>query len=115
VSSRGELAAQLALIRRNGFAMEEAGEDGSCSIAAAVMDSRARPTGAIGVIFPATGTPHRGVAALTRMVTATAAEITSNWGGRRPPPAPVVLPGPPAVLDLSDHEPSWLPEGDVPC
>jgi len=115
-TSRGELSAQLALVRRQGFALEDTDDDGSCAIAAAIFDSRSRPAGAIGMLLPGTGRAHRSMAALTRMLTATAAEITHNWGGRMSSsPSPTLHSSAPAVLELVDSEPSWLPEGDVPC
>lgn len=111
--SHGELLAQLALVRRNGYAMDAGEEPGSTVIAAAILDRRSRPAGAIGLVIPAGETSRRSLGALTRMVTATATEITLNWGGR--PPATQLSPRISPVPDLVDSEPSWLPEGDVPC
>jgi DNA-binding IclR family transcriptional regulator len=113
VTTRAELAAQLLVTRRNGFALEDEEQElGMRRLAAAIFDRHSQPIAAVALTVPVERCGQRRIGELAEMLSSSAKEITRNCGGRTPRGSePVAFV--PEILEI--EAPSWLPEGDVPC
>lgn len=84
ISSLSELNAQLAEVRRQGYAVDDEEQSvGLRCVAAVIHDEFGEPCGALSLSGPMARLVDTRVLELGRLVSRTADEITTEWGGRK--------------------------------
>lgn len=112
-ASPAALLMQLQSIRRAGFSIEsEEHTPGRASIAAPIFDSTGRVAAALAVLVPLHRSDRSRLAEIARLTAAAATSATLSSGGRI---AGAIRPIRLAPVTPEMDEPSWLPQGDVPC
>lgn len=114
ITSGGDLDQQLNIIKARGYAISvEEQHEGVSAVAAAILDHRALPLGAIGVIGPSFRLPEEALHALGREVMEAARRIAGNVGevamSISAKPRPYALAGSPAACVIPGQE--FLAEG----
>lgn len=114
ITSGGDLDQQLNIIKARGYAISvDEQHEGVSAVAAAILDHRALPLGAIGVVGPSFRLPEEALHALGREVMEAARRIAGNVGevamSISANPRPYTLTGSPATCVIPGQE--FLGEG----